>query len=153
MERQRRRLVDHHLHDSAFSQGATVQAGDVVTPYALQNRRKARSRELMDAAQKLDMTTDPQVRRELGEWIAKLYEERGGGQPIGLFAHCYLGAPYIDHRLDLAGSIITHFTPQEPVPPAYAMARPLARSTAYLFIEVYEDGQVVPVRDDGTSAV
>jgi len=148
--RQRRRLVQAEPLP-------TVQA-NAVTPSATQTlmarkRKLRRSEDLMRAVAQVDVTTDPATQRELLEWINAVYEDRGGGPLIGLFSHCYLGHPFIDHKLDFGGRIIQHYTPHDQVPPGFEAARPLARSTAYAFIEVYADGMVVPIRPDGLSAV
>ena len=39
--------------------------------------------------------------------------------------------------------LIPFFAHNEPVPPEFAMARPLARNDAYAFIEVYSDGTMI----------
>ena len=82
-------------------------------------RSRRRPAELVDAIQKLDVTTDDAARRELLKFIGELYEQFGG-TPIGLFAKCWLGAPYLDHILSLDGSIVRHFKETETVPEAYA---------------------------------
>lgn len=124
-----------------------------LSPFEVTRRRAARSRQILDAVTAIDATLDATAQRELTEWIRGAYEERGGGVLVGLFGRCYLGHPFVDHRMAMTGSILQHFHHDEPVPAPYAGARPLARSDAYMFIEVYEDGQLVPVRADGTSAV
>jgi len=67
-----------------------------------------------------------------------------------LFSRCYLGRPFIDHRLDLSFNIVDHYKSGEAVPPPYDAARALAANEAYAYIEVYADGELVPVREDGT---
>lgn len=114
------------------------------------NRGLPRSRELLDALSKLDVTTDDRSRQAVLKFVGDLYSEAGGGVPIGLFAKCWLGTPYLDHIVDLGGSIVRHFKHNETVPSVYAAARPLARNDAYAFIEVYSDGTVIPVRSDGS---
>ena len=114
------------------------------------NRRVVRSQELIQAVQQLDTTTDPKMLKAIKAWIAEEYESRQGGQLVGLFGKCYLGEPYIDHRFDLSGGLILeHFTRADEPPPAFRPARPFARSDAYVYIEVYDDGAVVPIRSDG----
>ncbi len=124
-----------------------------LSPYAVGRRAAPRQRELLDAILQLDTKTDERARRELMDFVGSLYEEAGGGVPLALFAKCYLGAPYLDHIVTFAGEIAEHFTHSQPVPHEYRAARPLARNDAYAFIEVYSDGQVVPVRIDGTAVV
>lgn len=148
--RQRRRLVQQ---ESLPAVQANAVAPSSAQALMMRKRKLVRSEELMRAITQVDVTTDPAAQRELMEWIEEVYADRGGGVLLGLFSHCYLGHPYVDHRLDPAGRILTHFTATDAVPPGFDAARPLARSTAYSFIEVYEDGQVVPVRRDGTSAI
>ncbi len=72
---------------------------------------------------------------------------------MGLFAKCYLGHPYVDHRLSLDGAIAEHYAAGDTVPPAFAPCRGLARSAAYAYIEVYGDGQVIPIRTNGNAAI
>lgn len=148
---QRRRLIQPDL--SVQIQPQTVTSHTVSDQYTLRKRQARRSAELADAITRLDTVTDPKVQKELADWINAMYEERGGGTVLGLFGHCYLGHPYVDHQMDLLGTITRHFTASDVPPPAFVLARPLARSTAYLYIEVYDDGQVVPVRPDGSSAI
>lgn len=124
-----------------------------LSPYTIGRRAAPRQRELVDAILTLDTKTDERTRRELMDFVGSLYEESGGGIPVGLFAKCYLGPPYLDHIVTLAGDIAEHFTHSQPVPHEYRAARPLARSDAYAFIEVYSDGQVIPIRTDGTAVV
>lgn len=116
-------------------------------------RKLRRPQELLDAIAGLDTVQDDAVRAQILDWIQQSYEDRGGGILIGLFGKCYLGHPYVDHRMSLDGSILEHFKGDESVPPAFAPCRALARSSAYAYIEVYADGQVVPIRIDGTSAI
>lgn len=148
--RQRRRLVQQEELPAVQANAVTQSAADSLM---MRKRNVRRSADLVRAITQVDVTTDPAAQRELMEWIEGAYADRGGGVLIGLFSHCYLGHPYVDHRLDISGRIITHFTASDTVPPGFDLARPLARSTAYAFIEVYGDGQVVPVRNDGTSAI
>ena len=59
----------------------------------------------------------------------------------------------LDTRFPGGHGIIEHFRPGDTVPAIYAAARPLAVSEAYAMIEIYSDGQVVPIRHDGTPAI
>jgi hypothetical protein len=118
---------------------------------AIRELRKPRGAALLDAVKLLDSGLDETACRALAEQIGALYEKDfGGGVPIGLLATCYLGAPYVDHRLNLIELIVEHYTPSSAVPDPYAAARPLVRSGAYAYVEVYSDGLVVPVLPDGT---
>jgi hypothetical protein len=114
------------------------------------NRKLRRSADLLEAVKQIDVQTDPEMKKAILDWVEAEYNERGGGQLIGLFSKCYLGHPYCDHRMDLSGSIIEHYKVDENVPPAYARARALAKSDLYAYIEVYADGTVMPVRHDGS---
>lgn len=128
----------------------TVAREATVSPYAARQRREARQKELVDAVLQLDTKTDERARRELMDFVGSLYDAGGGGVPIGLFGKCYLGGSYLDHIVDFSGDIVEHFTHLQKVPDEYAAARPLARNDAYVFIEVYSDGQVIPIRADGS---
>ena len=131
--------------------GAGMHTVDVAAGRTVdRNRRIARRAELIEAVQRLDTTTDPATAEAVMAWVEEEYASRCGGVLVGLFSRCYLGAPYVDHRLDLTGGrILEHFTRDQEPPAAYRSARPLARSAAYLYVEVYDDGVVVPVRSDG----
>ncbi|MFT4127532.1 MAG: hypothetical protein QM662_15045 [Gordonia sp. (in: high G+C Gram-positive bacteria)] len=115
------------------------------------NRLRLRRGELFQALRQLDAATDQHAYRQIMQWVNEEYEARQGGTIMGLFAKCYLGPPYVDHRLDLLGSICEHFTPADPVPVPYGQARALAQSGAYAHIEIYSDGSMVPVLPDGTA--
>lgn len=127
-----------------------VTARDAVTK---RNRQRSRSQEMIDAVLRIDTTTDPAVRQEVLDWIRECYVEREGGDLVGLMAHCFLGGDFVDHRLDMTLRIAEHFTESAPPPPPFHACRPLARSTAYAYIELYSDGSIVPIRHDGTQAV
>lgn len=118
------------------------------------NRRAVRSKELVEAVQRLDTTTDSATAHAIMQWINDEYESRQGGTLVGLFSRCYLGSPYVDHRMDLTGGhILEHYTREDTPPPAFHPARPFARSDAYIFVEVYDDGTVVPIRPDGRPVI
>ena len=151
INRGRRRLNESPLAPVSVEPQTAAPAS--LPPNVIHNRSRRRSQEIRDAVARLDTCTDDQTRLEVLEWVGGLYELREGGTLLGLFGRCYLGAPYVDHLMDLTGSIITHYTPSDTLPPAFGPARPLARSAAYLFVEVYSDGQVVPIRADGSTAV
>lgn len=113
--------------------------------------RKTRSGALTNAVAQLDAAMDEQTRQQLAEWIAGEYaHEYGGAIPLGFLATCYLGPPYVDHRLSLLETIVEHYGPADHVPAPFGEARTLVRSGAYLYVEIYSDGQLVPVRPDGT---
>lgn len=113
--------------------------------------RKSRGAALLESVARLDATLDDASRRQLAEQIAAGYvNDHGGALPLGFLAVCRLGPPYVDHRLSLLESILEHYGPTDHVPPLFADARPLVRSGAYLYVEIYSDGQLVPVRLDGS---
>lgn len=128
-----------------------VGAASGLTVHQRINRQKSRSMDLLNAVRQLDTVADPTVYHQIMQWIRADYEARQGGTIMGLFAQCYLGAPYVDHRLDLTGAICEHFVPGDPVPMPYAQARGLAQSGAYAHIELYSDGAMVPILPDGTA--
>jgi hypothetical protein len=121
--------------------------------YVVGNRKRPRSKALLDAVRALDTTSDITASRQALEQIAKEYADRNTGTILGLFAKCYLGHPFVDHRLSLGETILEHYQRQDVVPDPFAKARTLAQSSMYAFIEVYSDGAIVPVRPDGPSVV
>ena len=121
-------------------------------PSALERRRRRepRSGELLQAVRNLDLTQDVAYRAELATWIEDAYTERMGGVLLGLFARCHLGPPYVDHRLTVVGHILEHYRPTDIVPPPFDAARTLAQSPVYEYVEVYSDGDIIPVLADGS---
>ncbi|WP_204367469.1 hypothetical protein [Nocardiopsis valliformis] len=124
--------------------------GRIASPYQDRAFRGPRNRDLMRAVARIDTEMSETSRAELVAWITGAYEEQVEAIPLGFFSRCYLGPPYVDHRLGLTHMIIEHFRSPDPVPEPFAAARVLARSPAYAFIEVYHDGTLVPVREDGS---
>lgn len=121
--------------------------------YVIGNRKAPRSKALLQAVQSLDTTTDAVARKKLLDQIAAEYAERNGGVILGLFGKCYLGHPFVDHRLSMDGCILEHYRRDDLVPEPYSQARSLAQSAMYIYIEVYSDGEIVPVRPDGTCVI
>ena len=121
-------------------------------PSALERRRRREPRpgELLQAVRNLDLTQDVAYRAELATWIEDAYTERMGGVLLGLFARCHLGPPYVDHRLTVVGHILEHYRPTDIVPPPFDAARTLAQSPVYEYVEVYSDGDIIPVLADGS---
>ena len=121
-------------------------------PSALERRRRREPRpgELLQAVRNLDLTQAAAYRAELTEWIDNAYTERMGGVLLGLFARCHLGPPYVDHRLTVVGHILEHYRPTDIVPPPFDAARTLAQSPVYEYVEVYSDGDIIPVLADGS---
>lgn len=134
----------------AASRPKTV-TGRGLTVHERTNRLRPRSADLLNAVRQLDATTDQHAYREIMQWVCSEYEARQGGTIMGLFAECYLGPPYVDHRLDLLGTICEHYAPADPVPMPYAQARGLAQSGAYAHVELYTDGAMVPILPDGSA--
>ena len=130
----------------------TVPAQTLQRPPALERRRRREPRpgELLQAVRNLDLTQDAAYRAELTEWIDNAYTERMGGVLLGLFARCHLGPPYVDHRLTVVGHILEHYRPTDIVPPPFDAARTLAQSPVYEYVEVYSDGDIIPVLADGS---
>lgn len=110
-----------------------------------------RSKELLDAVRhRLDAGLDDQACRSLAEWIREQYKTSYGDVPLGFVSRCYLGPPYVDHILNIFGVITRHFAPAEPMPDPFTPARMLARSGGYAYVEVFADGLILPVLEDGT---
>lgn len=130
--------------------GAQNASVSVTTREELRNRASIRSTDLLQAIAALDTQASAVANAEVMDWIREAYDERRGGRLVGLFGKCYLGAPYVDHIMTVEGLICQHFAGTESVPAPYAQARGLAQSPSYVFIEIYTDGAVVPVRADGT---
>ena len=152
---QRRRQTEARLNSPGYATGQTSgQQSEQASGYAPQRSRdagRARHSGLFEAVRRLDARLDATARRELSEWIRSQYHRAYGNIPLGMVAVCYLGPPYVDHRLDLFGSILDHFPAADPMPEPFQQARMLARVGAYEFVEVYTDGRLVPVRPDGTA--
>ncbi|GAA2959970.1 hypothetical protein [Microbacterium schleiferi] len=130
----------------------TLPARSIATDAQLIARRSMRSADIVASMKILDSAPNELAAQEIAEWLNGEFESRGGGALLGLFGHCYLGHPYADHLMTLDGSIIRHFTHAEPVPSGFEPARSLAVTDAYAYIEIYADGQIIPVRPDGIPA-
>jgi hypothetical protein len=126
----------------------TGQTAKTTPPSQL--RSKKRHAGLFQAIRQLDSGMDLEARKQLAKWIGDQYAIEYGSFVLGMVAICYLGPPYVDHRLDLLGSIVEHYAPSDPMPHPYEGARMLARSGSYAFVEVHSNGELVPVFDDGT---
>ncbi|WP_120004382.1 hypothetical protein [Nesterenkonia muleiensis] len=140
-------IVDAQQSVDAPLTGNRVQG--TAARYAVNNRKYVRSQDLVQVVQQLDVSNDPQWTQAVMQWVRDYYDAQGGGTIIGLFSTCYLGSPYLDHKMDLLGNIIEHYPSHETPPRPFSSARTLARSAAYEFIEIYDDGTVTPVRADG----
>jgi len=111
---------------------------------------KKRHSGLFQAVRQLDSGLDLEARRQLARWIGDQYAVEYGSVVLGMVSVCYLGPPYVDHRLDLLGSIVEHYGPGDPMPPPFENARMLARSGSYAFVEVHSNGDIIPVLEDGS---
>jgi hypothetical protein len=143
MEFARRRRVETNLDPRAASQNRPA-------PGLGQRLRKPRHAGLFEAVHRLDAGLDAGMRAQLAEWIRAEYQSEFGDVPLGMFALCHLGPPYIDHRLDLLQSIVEHYAPADAVPEPFNQARMLVRTGAYDFVEVYASGELRPVLKDGS---
>jgi hypothetical protein len=148
----RPKLSDRTGAKVSTSRPQEMTAQKQLTPAEWKARRSRRSEQMMDALRQIDVAPNVQAQREIIDWLKDVYAQRGGGILVGLFGHCYLGPPYVDHAFDLTGAIREHYTASDTVPTMYQSARSLAVSDAYAFIEIYADGHVVPIRPDGTPA-
>ncbi|WP_236642582.1 hypothetical protein [Actinoplanes utahensis] len=117
---------------------------------AVRRSRGPRHAGLFEAVRRLDAGLDAATRAQLAEWIRAEYANEFGDVPLGMFAVCHLGPPFVDHRLDLWQSIVEHYAPADTVPEPFARARMMVRSGAYEFVEVYASGELKPVLKDGT---
>jgi hypothetical protein len=108
-----------------------------------------RSEAVLDAVRRLDAKLDADACRKLAEWLAAEYDTAYGDVPVGLFAVCHLGPPYVDHRMALVNAVLEHYAPGDRVPEPFDGARMLVRSGDYAYAEVYASGLVLPVRNDG----
>jgi hypothetical protein len=146
MEFARRRRVETRLDPRSATAGKDRQ---LFGP-AQRQVRKPRHAGIFEAVHRLDAGLDAAARAQLGAWIRAEYESEFGDVPLGMFALCHLGPPYIDHRLDLWQSIVEHYAPADAVPEPFAQARMLVRTGAYDFVEVYASGELRPVLKDGS---
>jgi hypothetical protein len=112
--------------------------------------RASRHAGIFEAVHRLDAGLDEATREQLAKWIRDEYESQFGDVPLGFFARCHLGPPYVDHRLDLWQNIVEHYSAGDTVPEPYARARMLARTGSYDFIEVYASGELRPILEDGS---
>lgn len=128
----------------------TAQQTQQLSPYQRACRDAPRSAEIMQAVQLLDATTDEAYIEELMNWFVQAYADRQGGELVGLMAKCYLGPEFIDHQMSLEHGILQHYVRGQEVPPPFNLARPYSRNAAYEFVEVYADGEIIPVRADGS---
>lgn len=142
-------LGDQQRRSAATTfQPSSAQAVGTRGPKALQ--RRPRHSGIFEAVKALDGQIDEAARQTLARWIADQYRIEYGSILLGMVAVCYLGPPYVDHRLDLLGGIVDHFAASDPMPGPYDSARMLARSGSYAFVEVHSDGSIVPVAENGT---
>ncbi|WP_006245061.1 hypothetical protein [Mycolicibacterium tusciae] len=114
-------------------------------------RMQPRNQGLLQTLTQVDVQVDQVAQANVMQWIREEYDERYGGMLIGMFSKCYLGPPFVDHKLDMLGSILEHYAPNDDPGYPYSKARGLARSGSYAFIEIYSDGQIVPILLDGTA--
>jgi hypothetical protein len=138
-------------HDLTGAERARTD-GRVTRGGRQRERDKPRHSGLFEAIRRLDVMGDETERRALADWIRGEYEREYefADVPLGFVATCYLGPPYVDHRLDLSASIVDHFSAAQTMPAPFEEARMNVRSGAYEFVEVYLSGKIISVRADGT---
>jgi hypothetical protein len=151
MDFSQRRRVDQGM-TPGLRQAKQTTSRQARTP-SVRNLRKPRHGGLLEAIHRLDAGLDQATRDELARWIRDQYTVEYGDIPMGFVAKCYLGPPYVDHRLDLMHDILDHHSIGQPMPEPFEGARMLARSGSYTYIEVYSSGLFVPVMEDGTAVV
>ncbi|MEI2648070.1 MAG: hypothetical protein V9G15_03425 [Dermatophilaceae bacterium] len=154
-EAQAEHQEQHRVSSQTVAPNTVASPREDIAAAALRkrNRQAPRTKDLVDAVLRIDTTHDPGAVQELMDWINEQYAARQSGTVVGLFGKCYLGSPYLDHQMSLSGHILEHYTPDDALPAPFLPARGLARSDAYAYIEVYDDGLVVPVRRDGTTGI
>ena len=105
--------------------------------------RKTRSKEYMEAMQKLDAGGHVHNQAKVNEIIDVIRQEfpevQLAGVLLGFVSVCYLGRPYEVHVLDITGGIIEHYVSGQPMPGGLEKARAIALRGGYEFIEVYAD--------------
>ena len=118
--------------------------------------RKKRSKEYMDALNKLDVGGHVMNRQKVDEIIntirAEFPEIDLAGVLLGFVSVCYLGKPYEVHTLDMAGKIIQHYEAGQLLPEGMERARSIALHGGYAYIEVYTDS-LRAISADGSVAV
>lgn len=107
------------------------------------NPGKPRSKEYVEAVQKLDMAEHVQSRKKLEKIISTLKNEvlelEIPEKLLGYVAVCYLGQPYEVHTLDMEGQIVKHYKEGQALPNGLERARNIAIRGEYAFVEVYAD--------------
>ena len=105
--------------------------------------RKKRSKQYMEALQKLDAGGHVQNQKQVEEIINALKQEFPevtlSEILLGYVSICYLGKPYEVHTLSFTGQIIEHYKVGQPLPAGLEKARSIAVLGGYEFIEVYVD--------------
>lgn len=105
--------------------------------------RKTRSKEYMQAMQKLDAGGHVHNQHKVNEIIDTIRNEfpdlEISSIMLGIVSICYLGKPYEVHTLDIAGQIIEHYKIGNALPGGLEKARSIAIRGGYDFIEVYVD--------------
>jgi len=117
------------------------------------NLRQTRSAGLIAAIHRLDASVDQASRDDIARYIRAEYERDIGDLPLGFVAECGLGPPYVDHILNLGNVIVEHYAPADTMPEPYARARTLVRSGAYVYVEIYVSGEIVPVLANGSAVI
>lgn len=145
-----RRRVE--LPNSNLNLDRTQQPAATPQPLVRDSRRP-RHADLLQAVHRLDAEISQTTREDLARWIREEYHKEFGDIPLGFVAKCHLGPPYVDHILDLFGTIVEHYAPADTMPDPFGRARMLVRSGAYAYVEIYGSGDIRPVLPDGTVVV
>ena len=105
--------------------------------------RKTRSKEYMEAMQKLDTgghVHNKSAVQDIMDALAKEFPEINLPDILlGIVAPCYLGDPYEVHSVDIAGNITTHYKSGQPMPGSLEKVRGMVMNGGYILVEVYTD--------------
>lgn len=151
--RQVQNSVPHNLHQLKEQNQVRTKMDKMKLDRLL---RKKRSKEYMDALNKLDAGGHAMNRHKIDEIIntirAEFPEVDLAGVLLGFVSTCYLGKPYEVHTLDMTGKIIQHYESGQPLPEGLERARSIAIHGGYAYIEVYVDS-LRAISSDGLVAV
>ena len=105
--------------------------------------RKPRSKEYLEAMQKLDTgghVHNKAAVQDILDALAKEFPEICLPDILlGIVAPCYLGDPYEVHSVDIAGNITTHYKSGQQMPGSLEKVRGMVMNGGYILVEVYTD--------------